>query len=490
MTRRPLVILGTGSGVGKSTLVAGLCRVFARRGVRVAPFKAQNMALESVVTHDGGEIGRATALQAIAARAEPSIHMNPLLLKPKSDGESQLVVHGQPFRDVTAADYFAGDSLGDVKRRAIEASLAVLRTEYELIVAEGAGSCAEPNLRAVDVVNMEIAHALDADAFVVADIDKGGVFASLLGTLQVMDLVSPADRTRVQGFVLNKFRGARELLTPALAFVEAHGRVPVVGVLPWLPLSLEEEDRVVVRTTATPEIDVAVLYLPHVSNASDLDPLTHEPSVRVRWVRHPGELGAPDAIVLPGTKNTTWDLDLIRRIGLADAVLADRRAVILGICGGYQMLGHELRDPGRLESSLGTMRGLGLLDIDVDFRPGKVLKNGVWSLSPGSPFIAAGEVRGYEVHAGHVDRRGRPLFRAGDGGEEGAVSADGRVLGTLVHDALWNPAFARAFVNHLRTRKNLAPLDTPLVDLRAARERSLDALADVIERECPALVDR
>jgi adenosylcobyric acid synthase len=488
--RRALMMLGTGSGVGKSTLVAGLCRVFARRGVRVTPFKAQNMALESVVTADGGEIGRATALQAVAARVAPSIHMNPLLLKPKSDGVSQLVVQGQPFRDVTAADYFAGDTLGDVKKRAIEASLAVLRTEYELIVAEGAGSCAEPNLRAVDVVNMDVAHALGADAYVVADIDKGGVFASLLGTLQVMDLVSPGDRARVRGFVVNKFRGARELLTPALTFVERHGGVPVVGVLPWLPLSLEEEDRVVVRTTATPEIDVAVLYLPHVSNASDLDPLTHEPSVRVRWVRHPGELGAPDAIVIPGTKNTTWDLELLRKIGLADAVLADRRAVVLGICGGYQMLGRELRDPDRLESSIGTMHGLGLLDLDVDFRPGKVLKNGIWSLAPGAPFTVRGELRGYEVHAGHVERRGEPLFLASDGTAEGAIAEEGRVLGTLIHDVFWNPRFARAFVNHLRGRKNLPLLDSPLVDLRGERERSLELLADVIERECPALVDR
>jgi adenosylcobyric acid synthase len=483
------MILGTGSGVGKSTLVAGLCRVFARRGIRVAPFKAQNMALESVVTAEGGEIGRATALQAIAARQEPSIHMNPLLLKPKNDGESQLVIHGQPVRDVTAADYFAGQSLAAIKEAAIDASLAHLRERYDLIVAEGAGSCAEPNLRAVDVVNIAIADKLDADAYVAADIDKGGVFASLLGTLQVMDLVSPNDRRRVRGFVINKFRGDLRLLTPALEFLERHSRVPVVGVVPWMPLALEEEDRVVVRATANPEVDVAVVYLPHVSNASDLDPLAHEPGVRVRWVRHAGELGAPDAIVLPGTKNTTWDLDLIRRTGLSDAVLADSRAVIVGICGGYQMLGGELRDPMRLESALGSGRGLDLLDVNVEFRAGKVLRNGRWAPSAHNPHRDAGSIQGYEVHAGHIERGSAlPLFE-GEGAVEGAVAQDGRIWGTLIHDVFWNPAFSRAFVNDLRTRKGLPRLTLPLVDLRGERQRSLDALADVLEEQCPRLTD-
>jgi adenosylcobyric acid synthase len=489
------MILGTASGVGKTTLVAGLCRAFARRGVRVAPFKAQNMALESVVTRDGGEIGRATALQAIAARQEPSIHMNPLLLKPKSDGVSQLVVHGQPLRDVTAADYFAGKSLTDVKERAIDASLAVLREKYELIVAEGAGSCAEPNLRAVDVVNVAIADKLDADAYVVADIDKGGVFASLLGTLLVMDLVSPSDRARVRGFLINKFRGDLRLLEPALQFVETHGRVPVMGVLPYLRLDLEEEDRVRESETASPEIDIAVVYLPHVSNASDLDPLSHEPGVRVRWVRHPRELGAPDAIVLPGTKNTTWDLDLIRRVGFERAILQDRAATLVGICGGFQMLGRELRDPEGVESSAASpvvrTAGFGLLDVDIEFKPGKVLRNGTWTPSPDNPYAHAGPVSGYEVHAGHVQRRSAlPLFVAEDGAPEGAVAEGGRVLGTLIHDVFWNPAFSRAFVNRLRANKGLPLLQAPLVDLRAARETSLDALADVIERECPRLLER
>jgi adenosylcobyric acid synthase len=488
--KRAVMLVGTGSDVGKTTLVTGLCRALSNRGVRVAPFKAQNMALESVVTEDGGEIARATAVQAAAARVEPTVDMNPILLKPKDDRCSQLVVHGRPERDVTAMDYFGTSGLAELKQRAIAASLDRLCGRHDCIVAEGAGSCAEPNLYARDVVNLAIARRLDARAFLVADIDKGGAFAQLLGTIATIEHIAPGDLELVAGFVLNKFRGDLRLLDDALRFVERHTGKPVVGVLPYLELALEQEDRLRPVACDAPEVDIAVIYLPHISNASDLAPLASDTAVRVRYVRSADELGAPDAIVLPGTKNTTWDLELLRRTGLAHAMLRDRRATIVGICGGFQMLGRRLHDEHRLESPLGSVPGLGLLDLDVEFRPGKVLRRDSFSPTPDNPLRAAGPVSGYEIHSGHVERGAcAALFTDSRGRAEGAVSRDGRVLGTLVHDVFWNPRLARAFVDLLRAGKGLPPLDTPPPDLRARREASLEHLAAAVAEHCPGLVD-
>jgi adenosylcobyric acid synthase len=473
------MVLGTGSHVGKTILVTALCRLAANRGLRVAPFKAQNMSLNSFVTRDGAEIARATAVQAIAARTEPTIHMNPILLKPKSDTVAQLIVHGRPVQDVAAEDYFASDRLDVIKRAAIDESIAELRRRYDLIVAEGAGSCAEPNLRARDVVNLDVAQRLRARAYVVADIDKGGVFAELLGTVEILRRTSPADLELIEGFIINKFRGDIRLLEPALAWIQSEVGLPVAGVMPYVPdLALEEEDRVTVRPTGAPEVDVVVIHLPHIANANDFDFLQAETGVRVRLVRHAAALGAPDAVILPGTKNTTWDLDHIRRTGLADAILAVRgAAVVVGVCGGYQMLGGVLQDEGLIESELGTSKGLGLLDIDFAFRRGKLVQQRDYQPTDENPFRAAGPVSGYEIHCGHITRRQSvALYRHRDG-EEGAVSPDGTVIGTFVHDLFRNAPFTRAFVNYLRARKGLGPIAGPPPDVAALADTSCERLA-------------
>jgi adenosylcobyric acid synthase len=482
---KPIMIQATGSDAGKTIMVAGLCRLFANRGLRVAPFKAQNMSLNSFVTLDGGEIARATAVQAAAARQEPSVHMNPLLLKPKSDDVAQLIIHGKPVRDVSAAEYFiAPEHLQQTKLDAITASIAYLRQHYDLIIAEGAGSCAEPNLRQLDVVNMGAAHLLGARVFVVGDIDRGGVFAAFLGSLDIMRSTQPDDVGLVEGFLINKFRGDPAVLQPALDFMTAHCPVPIAGVLPYLAdLRLEEEDRVREHRVPHPEVDIAVLYLPHISNANDFDFLAEEANVQLRFVRSAAELGVPDAVIIPGTKTTTWDLDHIRRTGLALAV--ERlvgRVPVIGICGGYQMLGRTLHDPDRLESELGTIDGLGCLDFDVSFQPHKTLARRIYTPTRDNPFAAAGTIAGYEIHTGDV-RYGTclPAF-VYDGGVDGVVDPSRLLFGSFIHDIFSNPGFTRAFVDLLRRHKGLPPLTGPLIRARNRMDESYERLAAELDR--------
>ncbi|WP_342378743.1 cobyric acid synthase [Myxococcus stipitatus] len=479
MTKRPhLMIQGTGSHVGKTTLVAGLCRLFANQGLRVAPFKSQNMSLNSFVTEENEEIARATAVQSFAAKQRPIVHMNPLLLKPKSDSVSQLIIHGRPHQDVDAREYFLSDTHRALKLAAIQESIDHLNRHFDLVIAEGAGSCAEPNLRPFDVVNMEVAHRLDARVFVATDIDKGGVAAELLGTLKVLELVAPEDLERISGFIINKFRGDRQVLQPAIDFIEQHTKRPVAGVLPYLSLALEEEDRVQPRMQGAPEIDVAVVYLPHISNSTDFDYLQEEPNVRVRFVRSVDQLGAPDAVILPGTKNTVGDLLHLRRIGL-DRVLHELSAStpIVGICGGFQMLGRELLDESRRESEHGSTTGLGLLDIDVEFLPGKTVVNRRFVPTGDNPFASAGEVSGYEIHSGLVRyASARPLY-AYAGGVDGAVHERLPIFGTFIHDLFKNPRLSRAFIDLLRQRKGLPALTAPLCNHDTRREESYNRLA-------------
>lgn len=482
---KSIMIQATGSDAGKTTLVAGLCRLFANRGLRVAPFKAQNMSLNSYVTADGGEIARATAMQATGGRQEPNAHMNPLLLKPKADDMAQLIVHGKPLRDVSAAEYFvAPKGLQQLKLAAITESIEYLRQHYELIIAEGAGSCAEPNLRRLDVVNMGAAHLLDARVFIAGDIDRGGVFAAFLGALEVMRLTEPDDLRLVEGFLINKFRGDMGVLQPALDFMKDHCPVPIVGVLPFVAdLRFEEEDRVREHRCEHPEVDIAVLYLPHISNGNDLDFLAEEPNVQVRFVRSVRQLGVPDAVVIPGTKNTTWDLDYIRRTGLVHAVeKLVGRVPLVGICGGYQMLGRVLHDPDRLESDLGSMPGLGLLDFEVMFHPHKTLARRSYAPTRDNPLAAAGPVVGYEIHCGDV-RYGacQPAFVHGDS-VDGVVDAERSIFGTFIHDVFSNPAFTRAFIDLIRRNKGLAPLTGPLPRARARMEDSYEQLAAELDR--------
>jgi adenosylcobyric acid synthase len=476
------MIQGTGSNAGKTTLVAGLCRLFANRGLRVAPFKSQNMSLNSFVTDEGGEIARSLAVQAAGARQRPIVHMNPLLLKPKADDVAQLIVHGRPLMDVSAADYYASEKFQRLKLEAIDTSIAYLRENYDLIIAEGAGSCAEPNLRRWDVVNMGAAHRLNARVFIAADIDQGGVFASFLGTMRVFELTEPKDAELVEGFLINKFRGDRSVLEPALAFAAEHAGRPVVGVLPYLPdIRLEEEDRIRERRSPNPEVDVAVLYLPHISNANDFDFIAEEPGVDLRYVRSADALGLPDAVIIPGTKNTTADLEYIRRTGLEAAVLGlVGRSMIVGVCGGFEMFGRTLIDEAKTESPLGTIPGMNLLDFDVEFTPKKTLVQRRYAPTEDNPFVEAGEVTGYEIHTGQVHyRETRPAYRF-DTGIDGAVDRPRMLFGTFIHDIFSNPAFTRTFVNRLRERRKLPRLTGPLPRARDRMDESYEMLAAML----------
>jgi adenosylcobyric acid synthase len=488
---KPIMIVGTGSDVGKTTFVAGLCRLYAQRGIKVVPFKSQNMSLNSFATLNGEEIARSTAVQAFAAGLEPSVHMNPILLKPSSDFESQVIMHGKVEKTAAAKDYFYSPSWHQRKQQVVLESIEELKASYELIIAEGAGSCAEPNFREKDLVNMGIAHLLDADVFLVVDIDKGGAFANILGTLQVLDLVAPEDRQRIKGILINKFRGDREILQPALDFIVKHTGIPIAGIIPYLSdLYLEEEDRIKASPCLQPEVDIAVVYLPHLSNSSDFNPLSREENVRVRFVRAPEALGCPDLMILPGSKNTLWDLDHIRRIGWEDCLkerLAD--TPLMGICGGFEMMGRSLSDQYRVESYLGERKGFGLFDFTVTFNRLKKVSQVSYRTALNHPFAINGEIRGYEIHCGEVEygKGVKPLFQS-DQGIDGAISENPFVFGTFVHDVFKNPLFTRALINFLRSRKNLPPLLSPLLDISGDFERNCNRLAKLIEANCPSFV--
>ena len=484
------MLQGTGSGVGKSVLTAALCRIFARAGYRVAPFKSQNMALNAAVTAEGLEIGRAQAAQAEAAGIEPSVDMNPILLKPEADDRSQVVVRGVPVATVTFREYAA---MRPRLRPIVEESLARLRAAHDLVIIEGAGSPAEINLRDGELVNMSVARMADAPVLLVGDIERGGVFAALLGTVELLD---PEDRARVAGFVINKLRGDPSLLPPGLDELRARTGVPVLGVVPYLsdvPVAAEDSLDLDGRTPAREEsgIDVAVIRLPRIANFDDFEPLAREPGVRVRFVRGPGDLGAPDLIVLPGSKSTVADLGWLRATGLADAIVraaADGRPV-LGICGGFQMLGTAIHDPRAVESPVATTAGLGLLPANTTFAERKLtVRVRARVLSGAGPFAeAAGTVvPAYEIHAGLTETgSGAPLFEVLERGgsaeavPDGLVDARGNVAGTYLHGIFASGAVRRALLVHLARRRGMAPdarWGTP------AGAGGWDALADAVAR--------
>ncbi len=463
MTAPVLMLVGTASSVGKSVLVTALARIFAQDGVRVAPFKAQNMSNNAAVTADGLEIGRAQAEQAAAAGLAPTVEMNPVLLKPQGDRTSQIVIDGRPAGLLTSRDFV--DRKRDLWPH-VERALDSLRSRYDLVVAEGAGSAAEPNLRAGDIVNMRVAAHASATTLLVGDIDRGGVFAHLLGTLELMP---PSDRVLVRGFIINRFRGDPSLLAPAIEELERRTGVPVLGVVPWIEdLRVAEEDAVALerpdgdlRGAPTADVDVAVIHLPRIANFDDFDPLADEPSVRVRYVSRPEQLGTPHLIVLPGTKATIADLDFLRRSGLADAMVARHAAgaAILGICGGFQMLGERIEDPGGVEAPAGSsVPGLALLRVTTRFEgdkrtrlvDGRVLASvGPWAGAQSLP------VRGYEIHMGRTSALGgvalQPLLEL-DGHGDGALSEDGRVAGTYLHGLFASDGLREALLAALGRR--------------------------------------
>lgn len=464
------MVQGTTSDAGKSTLVAGLCRVLARRGVRVAPFKPQNMALNAAVTSDGGEIGRAQALQAAACRIAPHSDMNPVLLKPTTDVGAQVIVQGQVRGNYAAQDYHA---LKSALREAVLDSWQRLGTQYEAIVVEGAGSPAEINLREGDIANMGFAEAADCPVIIVADIDRGGVFAHLVGTL---DLLAPSEQARVIGFVINRFRGDIALLKPGLDWLEQRTGRPVLGVLPYLQgLTLDAEDAL-----PTPQVRsdgafrIVVPALPRISNHTDFDPLRATPGVELEFVPGGRALPPADLIILPGSKNTRADLAWLRAQGWDTAIRRHLRygGKVLGICGGFQMLGERVSDPLALEGAAGDTEGFGLLLMRTELRPDKQLRRVTGRLR------SSGErLSGYEIHAGESSGPAleRPLCRLDDGRPDGALSEDGCVAGTYVHGIFDEPDACRA----LLAWAGLAVAGVP--SIASLRESALDRLADAIE---------
>ncbi len=463
-----LMVQGTTSDAGKSTLVAALCRLLLRRGLRVAPFKPQNMALNSAVTADGGEIGRAQALQAIAAGVAPHTDMNPVLLKPSSDTGAQVIVHGRVRAEMNARDYHEYKT---VAMAAVLESHARLRSQYEAIVVEGAGSPAEINLRDRDIANMGFAEAVDCPVILVADIDRGGVFAHIVGTLACL---SESERGRIIGFVINRFRGDITLLEPGLDWLEEQTGKPVLGVLPYLHgLYLDAEDAVQPVQSERGRFRIVVPSLPRMSNHTDFDALRAHPDVDLRFVRAGEAIPAADLIILPGSKNTRGDLAWLRTQGWP-AVLARHLRYggkVIGICGGFQMLGRVVSDPHGVEAAAGVSEGLGLLDVETELAQEKRLGlvNGRAHLTQGASF----SLRGYEIHMGVSTGAAmtRPAFVI-DGRSEGACSSDGQVLGTYLHGVFDHPEAGSALLAWAGLHSG------HVVDTAAMREASIDRIAD------------
>ena len=467
-----LMVQGTTSDAGKSTLVTALCRWLIRQGVAVAPFKPQNMALNSAVTAEGGEIGRAQAVQAQAARLAPHTDMNPVLLKPNSDTGSQVIIHG---RAVTSMNAVAYHDYKAIAMQAVLASHARLSAAYPVVMVEGAGSPAEINLRANDIANMGFAEAVDCPVLLIADINRGGVFAHLVGTLE---LLSPSEQARVKGFIINRFRGDIALLQPGLDWLEARTGKPVVGVLPYvMDLHLEAEDGIDRRQIdkAAQVLKVVVPVLPRISNHTDFDPLRLHPQVDLQFIGPGQAIPAADLIILPGSKSVRSDLAYLRGNGWDSAVARHLRygGKVLGICGGLQMLGEQVHDPLGLEGPSGSSDGLGLLAFSTTLEEEKQLRN-----VRGCLLLEDVEVSGYEIHAGVTSGQAlaSPAVRLDDGRHDGARSADGQILGTYLHGLFETPAACSALLRWA----GLA--DVQEVDYHALRERDIERLADLVEQ--------
>lgn len=447
MKTKSFMVLGTSSGVGKSFITAAFCRLFSDWGYSVAPFKSQNMSNNSFVTREGGEIGRAQAVQAECARVEPSVHMNPILLKPSEDNQSQVVVHGKPLGQYAARAYF--EKRGELEK-AVRESYEKLAAQHEIIVIEGAGSPAEVNLKKYDLVNMRTAEMADARCLLVADIDRGGVFASVIGTLELLE---PAERERIDGILINKFRGDRTLFDEGVKFIEERTGKKVWGVLPYTrELWLDEEDSLSVpeknTTQNLDQLDVVVLLMPRLSNFTDFQILSYEPGVRLRYASRLDQLGNPDLLILPGTKATIADYEYWQARGLKSWIenYVSKGGRVLGICGGYQMLGKTIQDPCAVESAKKEMAALGLLDMTTVFQPEKVLKRVEEKVEAGifGRQISA-SIDVYEIHMGtsSAPKNSKPF------GKAGAVSENGRILGTYYHGLFESAGFRKSFLDAL-----------------------------------------
>ena len=473
MNRRCLMIQGTTSDAGKSTLTAALCRVLKRRNVRVAPFKPQNMALNSAVATDGGEIGRAQALQAQAAGVATSSDMNPVLLKPNSDSGAQIIINGRGIGNMDAVEYH------DYKRVARDAVMAAYRrlsSRYDVLLVEGAGSPAEINLRRGDIANMGFAEAVDCPVLLIADIDRGGVFAHIVGTIA---LLSDSERARIVGFVINRFRGDRSLLDPGLCWLEQHTGKPVFGVLPYLQgLALDAEDaiRAEQQTVSASALRVQVPVLPRISNHTDFDALRAHPQVDLRFVG-PGERpDGADVVILPGSKSVRADLAWLRAHGWEEHLRRHLRygGRLIGICGGFQMLGRSISDPEGVESVAGTGPGLGWLDFETVLQTQKQLRNVQGTLQ-----LEQASISGYEIHAGISlgPALQHPAVMLNDGRRDGALSDDAQILGTYLHGLFDDPSACRALLRWMGLTEP-EPLDQARL-----RETAIDRIADAVEAQ-------
>ncbi len=490
---KTIMMQGTSSHVGKSILVTALCRIFYQDGIHVVPFKAQNMALNSYVTRDGKEMGRAQVAQAEAAGLEPEVDMNPVLLKPTGHASSQVVLMGKPIGNMSAREYHKGYSVKLFDT--VKDALARLNESYDVIVIEGAGSPAEVNLHDNDIVNMRVARHLQAPVLLIADIDRGGALASLVGTLE---LLTEEERDLVKGLIINKFRGDVSLLQPAVDFLEEKTGKPVLGIVPHIDhMGIDDEDSVSLEDKQEKpkdgDIQIAVIRTPKISNFTDFDCLSGEEDVALYYVQDVASLGAPDLVMLPGSKNTTEDMMYLRSSGLAAAIceMTSKGTPLIGICGGYQMLGKEIRDPYHTESDKDGTEGLGLLDMKTTFSETKLTSQVEvdcvrWQFM-GSVISASG-LRGYEIHMGKTEFFGsddtHPLkiTKRADASVdivEGTGRGDGLVFGTYVHGIFDHDEFRRSVLNAIRKHKGLSALKNTR-NVRAEKERSYDALADVV----------
>ncbi|AIS51518.1 cobyric acid synthase CobQ [Thermoanaerobacter kivui] len=487
-----LMIQGTASSVGKSLLVAAFCRIFKQDGYRVAPFKSQNMALNSYITDEGLEMGRAQVMQAEAAGVKPSYHMNPILLKPSSDRMSQVILRGKVYKNMSATEYhkFKPELLKFIKE-----DFDILAKQSDIIVIEGAGSPAEINLRDRDIVNMGMAEMTNAPVLLVGDIDKGGVFASIAGTLL---LLNEDERRRIEGVIINKFRGDIEILKPGLRMLEDIVHKKVLGVVPYVDVHVDEEDGATdrfYRTNAKGDVEIAVINLPHISNFTDFEPLAKIPGVKLRYVNKGERINDCDVVIIPGTKNTIGDLQVLKQYKLDEEIFELRKKgkFIVGICGGYQMLGKSIKDPNQIESSLKEIEGLGLLNIDTVIETEKTTTQVKAVVLDNLPQVLLSLrniiVEGYEIHMGksRIFEDSKPFsvitYRNGEKIEvyDGCVSDDGKVFGTYIHGIFENREFVREFINIVRKSKGLSPVDE-IIDYKEFKEREYDRLADIVRK--------
>ncbi|NOH15800.1 cobyric acid synthase [Clostridium cochlearium] len=472
-----IMIQGTGSSVGKSILVTALCRIFKQDGYTVCPYKSQNMALNSYITHDGKEMGRAQVLQAYAAGLEPEAYMNPILLKPTGDKKSQIIFNGEVYGNSTAMEYHNMKTKFGEK---LKEQFKDIEEKFDIVVIEGAGSPAEINLRDKDIVNMGFAEMVDAPVLLAGDIDRGGVFASLAGT---MLLLTEEEKKRVKGTLINKFRGDIEILKPGLKMLEDIIKIPTVGVVPYLKLQLEDEDGAVeFNRNINAPIDIAVIKLPRISNFTDFDALKIEEDVSIRYINTKEDFGNPDLLIIPGTKNTIEDLLELRKCGLEDKIKEySKTGTVIGICGGYQMLGKNLKDPYKVESEELETEGIGLLNVDTVFEKEKVTTR-VKANSKDT------EVYGYEIHMGICTYKegAKPLFNIYDENgkkvsrQDGAINEKGNVMGTYIHGVFDGVEFREKVLNNIRKIKGIE--EKKSIQYENLREKNLDMLADLVRK--------